>query len=80
MSDAIGPPSISDLADAAEIAWRNVMIAESQGLQPGGCCSADTWRGHLCEYHQGYADGIDAVLDRLRAVDAMLRAMRSQSD
>jgi hypothetical protein len=65
-------PSISELADAAEIAWRNVLVAESQGLQRDGCCSTDTWRGHLCHYHQGYADGIDAVLDRMRAIGRMV--------
>lgn len=62
------PRSISELAAAAEVAWRNVLVAESQGLQPDGCCSTDTWRGHLCPYHEGYADGIDVVLERMRAV------------
>jgi hypothetical protein len=60
------------LADAAEVAWRNVLVAESQSLQPDGCCSADTWRGHLCQYHQGFEDGIDVVLDRLRAIGEMM--------
>jgi hypothetical protein len=66
------PPSISELVAAAEVAWRNVLVAESQALQPGGCCSADTWRGHLCEYHQGYADGIDVVLDRMRDIGKLM--------
>jgi hypothetical protein len=66
-------PTLSELADAAEIAWRNVLVAESQGLQSDGCCSTDVWRGHLCPYHEGYADGIDVVLERLRAIDAMMR-------
>lgn len=51
--------------------WRNLLVAESQALQPDGCCSADVWRGHLCPYHEGYADGIDKVLDWLRTVEWM---------
>lgn len=64
-------PSISDLVAAAEIAWRNLLVLESQTLQSDGCCSTDTWRGHLCQYHQGFEDGIDIVLDRLRAIREM---------
>lgn len=25
------------------------------------CCGNGTWRGRLCEYHQGYEDGFDAA-------------------
>lgn len=24
-----------------------------------GCCGDDSWRGRLCDYHQGYKDGLD---------------------
>lgn len=64
-------PTVNELADAAEVAWRNLLVAESQELQADGCCSADVWRGHLCPYHQGFEDGIDIVLDRLRAMGEM---------
>lgn len=66
-------PSISELAAAAEIAWRNLLVLESQTLNADGCCSTDTWRGHLCQYHQGFEDGVDVVLDRLHAIDDALR-------
>lgn len=66
------PPSISELAEAAEIAWRNVLVAESQALQADGCCSAPVWRGHLCPYHQGFEDGIDVVLERLRVIGELM--------
>jgi hypothetical protein len=70
---------MSDLADllhAAEVAWRDVLVAESQAQQPSGCCAGPEWRSHLCQYHSGYADGVDAVLDRLRALDQLMQ--RSQ--
>lgn len=28
-----------------------------------GCCGDDSWRGHFCQYHEGYLDGIEAGLD-----------------
>lgn len=37
------------------------LTAASQALQPNGCCSDPTWRGHLCDYHQGFEDGIEAA-------------------
>lgn len=43
------------------------MVAASQAAQPGGCCAGPEWRGHLCPYHDGYADGIDAILTHLGA-------------
>ena len=66
-------PSISEMIEAAEVAWRNVLVAESQSMQPNGCCADASWRGHLCQYHQGYEDGIDVVLERLRAIEQMMR-------
>lgn len=69
-------PTFADLAAAAEIAWRNVLVAESQGLNADGCCSTDSWRGHLCSYHQGFEDGIDVVLDRLHDIERMLGDVR----
>lgn len=35
------------------------------GSRPIECCGNDAWRGHLCEYHMGWEDGIDAVLDHI---------------
>ena len=60
-------------ADAAEVAWRNFLVAISQRQQADGCCGDPSWRGHLCQYHQGYADGIDVVLERMNAIREMLR-------
>jgi hypothetical protein len=71
-------PSFEDLVLAAEVAWRNVLVAESQGLQADGCCSSETWRGHLCSYHQGFEDGVDVVLERLRALRAMTRSLTEE--
>lgn len=30
------------------------------------CCGDDAWRGHLCAYHQGYEDGYDEALRKVR--------------
>lgn len=66
-SDRNEPPfNSSELLDAAVDVWRDLLVTESQSLQPDGCCSDPSWRGHLCQYHQGYADGIDMVLTRMR--------------
>lgn len=27
-----------------------------------GCCRNDAWRGHACQYHQGWGDGYEAAL------------------
>ena len=42
------------------------LTVASIALQPGGCCgvprsNARLW---LCEYHMGFEDGIDALLDQ----------------
>ncbi|HET6899927.1 MAG TPA: hypothetical protein VFK70_16340 [Vicinamibacteria bacterium] len=37
-------------------------VADSQRLQPGGCCAAPEWCGVLCSYHSGYRDGAEAIL------------------
>lgn len=26
-----------------------------------GCCADESWRGHYCQYHQGFLDGIYAA-------------------
>ncbi len=26
------------------------------------CCANSEWRGHFCQYHQGFEDGYDAAL------------------
>ena len=33
-----------------------------------GCCGNAEWRGRFCQYHQGFEDGIDAVIDKLAEV------------
>ena len=32
-----------------------------------GCCGDDVWRGRLCEYHQGLADGYDTAAEEFEA-------------
>ena len=32
-----------------------------------GCCGDDSWRGFLCSFHDGYAQGLSDALDLLRA-------------
>lgn len=41
------------------------------------CCGNDKWRGHLCQYHQGFDDGTAVALDMIRAMDrpTLLRAL-----
>lgn len=39
-------------------------LAQEQGRQ-AGCCGNDAWRGRLCQYHQGWADGWDERQERL---------------
>ncbi len=44
------------------------LVAASQQLQPDGCCA--TWP-KPCSYHEGYADGAEAMggeVERLRVV------------
>lgn len=33
-----------------------------------GCCMDDRWRGHACQYHEGYEDGLYAMLTHLGTV------------
>lgn len=37
------------------------LLAENQKLQ-GGCCASPDWRGILCDYHEGFADGLAEIL------------------
>jgi hypothetical protein len=46
------------------------LVAASQRLQPDGCCSTPEWRGTLCSYHEGYADGVDAAIAALAEAGA----------
>lgn len=32
-----------------------------------GCCMNDQWRGHACDYHQGYTDGLFQMLEKLES-------------
>jgi phage tail tape-measure protein len=38
------------------------LVRDSQQAQKDGCCLQPSWRGHLCQYHQGYEDGADRAL------------------
>jgi hypothetical protein len=56
--------SLQEALAAAEDAMIKYLVVKSQELQPDGCCQGPDWRGHLCQYHQGYADGVSAMYDR----------------
>ena len=45
-------------------------IAGLKEAREVGCCGDDNWRGRLCQYHQGYADGYDRAIDDLMEIDA----------
>ena len=46
-----------------------------------GCCGNDAWRGQLCSYHQGYADGVHALIeDELREYHADRQAEQLEVD
>lgn len=32
----------------------------------GDCCGNAAWRGHLCQYHEGYEDGYDKALEAVK--------------
>ena len=66
------PRTISEALAAAERALVDYEVAKSQRLQPGDCCAAPQWRGHLCQYHQGYRDGIESMLERWGLVQSLL--------
>ena len=59
------PPSISEALAEAEDAMIKYLVVKSQELQPDGCCSGPEWRNHLCQYHQGYADGVSVMYERV---------------
>ena len=66
------PSSISEALAAAENAMIKYLVAKSQALQSDGCCSGPEWRGHLCQYHQGYADGVSYMLEFWGLLPALL--------
>jgi hypothetical protein len=33
-----------------------------------GCCGDDPNRGYLCQYHDGFAAGVETVLDLIEAI------------
>lgn len=41
------------------------LMSRLLGESTAGCCADVPWRGRLCSYHQGYADGMDALADAL---------------
>lgn len=47
-------PSIDDVVEA--------LVRDSQEAAWDRCCLQPSWRGHLCQYHQGYEDGADVAL------------------
>lgn len=40
------------------------LTRRSLALNPG-CCGDDRWRGHLCQYHDGFYDGVEAALQEI---------------
>lgn len=53
---AVGPPLLA----ASLVARSGAQATES------GCCGTDSWRGRLCQYHDGVEDGIYLALDDAR--------------
>ena len=45
-----------------------LVLARSLELNPG-CCGDESWRFHLCPYHQGVMDGAEMALLQLRSED-----------
>lgn len=54
-------PSIAALLQESEEAMFNYLVAKSQALVSDGCCSDPSWRGHLCQYHEGLRDGLEEM-------------------
>jgi hypothetical protein len=50
-------------------AIHDVWIEQETVRQAKGCCGNDSWRGRLCQYHQGIMDGMDIMLAHLRDVE-----------
>jgi hypothetical protein len=71
------PPPIAELVALAEDAMVDYLVAKSQALQPDGCCADPSWRGHLCQYHLGYRDGMEELLDIHRTVGLIARQRSS---
>lgn len=41
------------------------LIGEMAAEAAMGCCGDASWRGRYCQYHQGYEDGLDAMMAAL---------------
>lgn len=54
----VGVTLASRLAEPEPDPAHEAALAHAKGV---GCCGGDAWRGHLCEYHQGFEDGYDAA-------------------
>jgi hypothetical protein len=55
-----------DQCRAEREAWADALMdrltRQSVALQSAeGCCMNDAWRGHACQYHEGFYDGCDAM-------------------
>lgn len=48
-------PDVPDLTEIDDATYER-LSAEAAA----GCCMDDTWRGHACGFHQGFADGLEA--------------------
>jgi hypothetical protein len=42
------------------------LIATKAHAAKHDCCGNAEWRGHFCQYHQGFEDGYDAALLAVR--------------
>lgn len=49
-----------------------------------GCCGDDAWRGRLCAYHDGFADGLEAMEEYLeegrRSERRLFQQLRDEGD
>lgn len=49
-----------------DTALANKLTQKDIDHTPGGCCGEDTDRGHLCQYHAGFWDGVIAGIEATR--------------
>lgn len=60
-------------------AWVDDLVGEATV----GCCMDGDWRGRMCHYHRGLADGVEALwaaLDRLGlSISQTYRIIRGQA-
>jgi hypothetical protein len=57
--DMVTPPPTEPPSDSVF----TELLQASLNANPG-CCGDFLWRGHLCQYHEGFVDGMHALAAR----------------